>query len=158
VKLDDDEYEVVDGQQRLTAIYEFVANELSLSEDTSKEFGGPQYKDLRQRVSDSFDDFEIEYDEIEDASEEELKQFFLRLQQGLPLTSSEKLDAIHSKLRDFCANFLPALSRSLTRATPISTLEAKWPLLRWTVLMLAYDSTILRKPSKARGPFLLLPR
>src|SRR5207302_7954092 len=36
------------------------------------------------------------------ASEEDLKQFFQRLQQGLPLTSSEKLNSVHSNLRDFC--------------------------------------------------------
>lgn len=102
LKLDDDDYEVVDGQQRLTAIYEFFANELALSEDSTQVFGGPYYKDLKQRVSDSFDDFEIEYDEIEDASEAELKKFFQRLQQGLPLTSSEKLNSVHSKLRDYC--------------------------------------------------------
>lgn len=101
VKWDDDEFEVVDGQQRLSAIYEFFANELPLSEETAAIFGGPFYKDLKQRVADSFDDFEIEYDEIEDASEEDIKQFFQRLQQGLPLTSSEKLNSVHSKLRDF---------------------------------------------------------
>ena len=93
---------MVDGQQRLTAIYEFLANELALSEESTKEFGGPYYKDLKSKYSDAFDDFEIEYDEIEDASEEELKQFFQRLQQGLPLSSSEKLNSVHSKLRDYC--------------------------------------------------------
>jgi hypothetical protein len=101
VKWDEDEYEVVDGQQRLTAIYEFFANELPLSDESVAIFGGPYYKDLRQKVADTFDDFEIEYDEIEDASEQDLKQFFQRLQQGLPLTSSEKLNSVHSRLRDF---------------------------------------------------------
>jgi|SRR5579885_2519774 len=102
LKLDDDTYEVVDGQQRLTAIYEFFANELALADESVQRFGGPNYRDLTERISDSFDDFEIEYDEIEDATEEELKQFFQRLQQGLPLTSSERLNSVHSKLRDFC--------------------------------------------------------
>ena len=101
VKWNEDEYEVVDGQQRLTAIYEFFANELALSDETAARLGGPYYKDLKQRTADLFDDFEIEYDEIEEATEEELKQFFQRLQQGLPLTSSEKLNSVHSKLRDF---------------------------------------------------------
>lgn len=41
---------------------------------------------------------------MEDATEVELKQFFQRLQEGLPLTSSEKLNSVHSKLRDFCKN------------------------------------------------------
>ncbi|MFD0727456.1 DUF262 domain-containing protein [Lysobacter brunescens] len=102
VKLNDEDFEVVDGQQRLTAIYEFFANTLALSDESTATFGGPFYKDLKSKVSDAFDDFEIEYDEIEDASEEELKEFFQRLQQGLPLTSSEKLNSVHSKLRDFC--------------------------------------------------------
>jgi len=102
VKLDDEDFEVVDGQQRLTAIYEFFASELPLSPESAKQFGGTNYKDLKPRVADAFDDFEIEYDEIEEASEEELKQFFQRLQQGLPLTSSERLNSVHSRLTDFC--------------------------------------------------------
>src|SRR5712692_1423395 len=102
VKTSDDEYEVVDGQQRLSAIFEFCSNELPLSAESAKRFGGSLYRDLSQKVADSFDDFEIEYDVIEDATDEELKDFFQRLQAGLPLTSSEKLNAVHSKLRDYC--------------------------------------------------------
>ena len=102
LKQPDDQFEVVDGQQRLNAVYEFFANELPLSEESTKIFGGPYYKDLCAKYSDAFDDFEIEFDEIEEATEEEIKQFFQRLQQGLPLRSSEKLNSIHSKLRDFC--------------------------------------------------------
>ncbi|MBI5663880.1 MAG: DUF262 domain-containing protein [Nitrospirae bacterium] len=102
VKISDSEYEVVDGQQRLLAIFEFCSNELALSKDSSKLFGGTLYRDIPQKTADLFDDFEIEYDVIEDAKDEELKEFFLRLQEGLPLTSSEKLNAVHSKLRDYC--------------------------------------------------------
>ena len=102
VKTAANEYEVVDGQQRLTAIYEFFSNELPLDAKTTAEFGGPFYKDLPPKASDAFDDFEIEFDEIEAATEEELRQFFQRLQEGLPLTSSEKLNAVNSRLRDFC--------------------------------------------------------
>lgn len=101
-KSGEDEYEVVDGQQRLAAIYEFFGNELALAGESVAQFGGPYYKDLKPKYSDAFDDFEIDYDEIEDASEAELKQFFQRLQEGLPLTSSEKLNSVHSKLRDYC--------------------------------------------------------
>ncbi len=97
-----DSYEVVDGQQRLTAIYEFFGNELALDDASAKQFGGRLYRDLPVKQSDAFDDFEIDYDEISDAADADLKQFFQRLQAGLPLTSSEKLNAIHSKLRDFC--------------------------------------------------------
>jgi len=94
-------YEVVDGQQRLAAIFEFLSNELSLSAKTVAEFGGATYKALPVDVSDKVDDFEIDYDEIEDASDEELSEFFQRLQSGVQLNSSEKLNAVQSKLRNF---------------------------------------------------------
>lgn len=101
--LEPEEYEVVDGQQRLTAIWEFYDNDLPLSEESAKKFGARYYKDLPERFAEAFDDFEIEFDKIDEAAEDELKQFFQRLQQGLPLTSSERLNSIPSALRDFCA-------------------------------------------------------
>jgi hypothetical protein len=101
IKTSPESYLVEDGQQRLLAIYDFCSNELPLSQESAKKFGGRFYNDLPQTVTDAFDDFEIEYDVIEDASDEELKEFFQRLQAGLPLTSSEKLNAVHGKLRDF---------------------------------------------------------
>jgi hypothetical protein len=99
-------YEVVDGQQRLTAILEFFDNELPLSEESTKKFEGKYYRDLPDTVSDAFDDYEIEYDEIEEATDEEIRGFFQRLQDGLPLTSSEKLNSINSKLRNFLSKLV----------------------------------------------------
>ncbi|MDB5873774.1 MAG: hypothetical protein JWQ07_3216 [Ramlibacter sp.] len=113
VKTGEEQYEVVDGQQRLVAIYEFFANELAVLPSSVAEFGGPYYKDLKPKFSDAFDDFEIDYDEIEDAKVEQLKLFFGRLQQGMQLNSSEKLNAVHSKLGDFC--------RTLVKAHPFFT-------------------------------------
>jgi|SRR5664280_3606518 len=97
-----EEFEVVDGQQRLLAIFEFFDNVLALAPASAKMFKGRLYKDLPASISDAFDDFEIEYDEISDANETDIKAFFQRLQQGLPLTSSEKLNSVHSNLRNFC--------------------------------------------------------
>jgi hypothetical protein len=104
VKVSGDNYLVEDGQQRLAAIWEFFSNDLPLSVESAKEFGGRLYRDLPRRVADSLDDFEIEYDLIEEASDKELKDFFQRPQEGMTLTSSEKLNAIHSKLLDYCAS------------------------------------------------------
>ena len=98
---DPESFEVVDGQQRLSAIFDFLDNELSLADDVAARFGGKTYRELPDVISDSFDDFEIEFDEIVEADEEETKEFFRRLQEGLPLTSSERLNAAHGKLRDF---------------------------------------------------------
>lgn len=98
-----EEFEVLDGQQRLTAIWEFFDGDLELSEETAALCGGATtYEQLPDSISDAFDDYELDYDEITEADEENQKEFFLRLQEGLPLNSSEKLNAVHSKLRDFC--------------------------------------------------------
>src|SRR6266478_7770175 len=80
---DPEEFEVVDGQQRLITIFEFFDNELPLSSKSARRFKAEYYRDLSAVLSDSFDDFEIEYDEITDAEETEIKEFFQRLQQGL---------------------------------------------------------------------------
>ena len=98
---DFEEYEVVDGQQRLTAIFGFFDNALPLPKSAAEKFGGRYYRDLPDEWVDAFDDYEIEFDEIKEASEEEIKIFFQRLQDGLPLTSAEKLNSVHSKLRNY---------------------------------------------------------
>lgn len=95
-------YEVVDGQQRLATIFEFLSDELELTDETAAVFGGKKYSDLPDDISDQIDDFEIDFDEIEDASDDELMAFFQRLQSGIQLNSSERLNAINSKLKTFC--------------------------------------------------------
>lgn len=101
-----EEFEVLDGQQRLTAIWEFFDDELELSKESEQEFGAKRYSELSDDLSDAFDDYEIEYDQITDAAEEDQKEFFQRLQEGLPLTTSEKLNSVHGKLRDFCVDIV----------------------------------------------------
>ena len=101
VSSDSEAYEVVDGQQRLVTIFDFFNNELSLPESAAKKFGGAHYRDLPDDLVDDFDDYEIEFDEIKEATEEEIKDFFQRLQEGLPLTSAEKLNSVHSNLRNY---------------------------------------------------------
>jgi hypothetical protein len=97
-----EDYLVEDGQQRLNAIWEFFSNELPLSTESAAKFKGKYYRDLPRAVADGFDDFEIDFDVISGATDAELKEFFQRLQEGMPLTSSEKLNAVPSKLTDFC--------------------------------------------------------
>jgi uncharacterized protein with ParB-like and HNH nuclease domain len=110
-KVDDSTFECVDGQQRLSAIFSFFADDLTLSEDTKKRVGASKYTELDDDTSDEFDDFEIEIEEIEDASDEELEELFKRLQLGTPLNTAEKINAIQGDLRDFAT--MLRTSRSL---------------------------------------------
>jgi hypothetical protein len=97
-----EQFDVVDGQQRLNAIWEFLDGNLTLPDETTSEFGGKTYATLSPDISDAFDDYEIEYDEIIGATDEEIREFFQRLQEGVSLNSSERLNAVTSKLRDYC--------------------------------------------------------
>jgi len=58
-KLDEGSFECVDGQQRLTAIWEFYDNHLQLDPAAAKRFGGATYAALHEEFPDGFDDFEI---------------------------------------------------------------------------------------------------
>ncbi|QRN82913.1 DUF262 domain-containing protein [Chloroflexota bacterium] len=100
--VDKNSFECVDGQQRLSAIFEFFDNQLQLSEESKKKFNASTYNELPDDISDSFDDYEIEIEEIEDVNENELEELFQRLQLGTPLNTAEKLNAISGDMRDFC--------------------------------------------------------
>ncbi len=100
-KVGDEAFECVDGQQRLTAIWEFFDNKVSLSPESQETYGGPLYKDLRPAVSDRFDDYPLQIEEIEETTDDEVKNLFQRLQLGTALNTPEKLNAIESGLRDF---------------------------------------------------------
>jgi hypothetical protein len=97
-----EEFDVVDGQQRLATIFEFMDNSLELNESTASDFGGPTYQELPDGVADAFDDYELEFDVITEADDDEVQVFFQRLQQGMPLAAPERLNSVPSKLTDFC--------------------------------------------------------
>lgn len=101
-KSPDGSYECVDGQQRLNAIFDFYDDKFELTDAGAKAFGGRTYSDLEDDVSDHFDDFEVEIEEIEDASDDDLEELFRRLQLGTPLNTAEKLNAVMGEYRDFC--------------------------------------------------------
>ncbi|MER5596820.1 DUF262 domain-containing protein [Streptomyces sp. NPDC002265] len=95
---DPDEFDVVDGQQRLATIWEFFEDKLKLSDESAKRFGGHTYSELPETVTDDFDDFEIQYDEITEATDDDIQEFFQRLQAGKALTSAERLNSVNSNL------------------------------------------------------------
>src|ERR1700744_140014 len=55
-----DTFEVVDGQQRLTEIWGFCDGKKERDDDPPAEFGGRTYAELSDKLSDQFDDYELE--------------------------------------------------------------------------------------------------
>jgi hypothetical protein len=94
-------FEVVDGQQRLWAIWGFIDGQYPLSGN-----GGKTYVQLPQTERDAIRNYKLQVTVFEDAPDEYLRLLFLRLQLGLLLLTGEKLHASSGKMKDFVFNQL----------------------------------------------------
>ena len=87
-------YEVVDGQQRLTAIIDFYNGKLRLDSKHHTYFGGLTFVDLPEPVQAAFLNYEMSTEVMEDASDPEVWAMFERLNAyTLVLNRQEKLNA-----------------------------------------------------------------
>ncbi len=103
------EHEVVDGQQRLNAIWDFHDDQYVLGEASRDipnfgDLSGKKFSELPSDIQDQFAIFELNLVEVEDASDLDIRDLFLRLQEGLSLNPVEKRNAMPGKMRDFIAN------------------------------------------------------
>ena len=88
------QYEVVDGQQRLTAIIDFYYGKLRLDPKHHPQFGGLTFGELPEPVQAAFLNYEISAETMEDASDPEVWAMFERLNTyTLVLNKQEKLNA-----------------------------------------------------------------
>lgn len=98
-------WEILDGQQRLNAIWEFRSDEFPVSDDADPvnghEIAGLFYKDLHYDVSGNFDSYPLDVVTVDEAEDNEIEDMFLRLQHGIPLNAAEKRNAIGGGIRDF---------------------------------------------------------
>lgn len=98
-------YEVIDGQQRLRAIWEFCQDKFPLPEDCDPvrghEVANKPFSGLPNDLVDEFQSYELSFVILEDANEEEVEEMFTRLNNGETLTAAEKRNAMHGNMRDF---------------------------------------------------------
>ena len=103
------DHEVIDGQQRLRAIWDFCADQYVLS-DVSKDIpnlgdlSGKKFSELSSDAQDLMGIFELNLVEVEDASDIEIRDLFLRLQEGVSLNPAEKRNAMPGNMQDFVAD------------------------------------------------------
>jgi len=98
------EYEVVDGQQRIRAITEFMDNEFDLSEETDKVDGIAvarlSYDELPTNIQTKLKLATFDVCQLNQAyTEDDVEEMFARLQNGTPLNAAEKRRALHSDMR-----------------------------------------------------------
>jgi 5-methylcytosine-specific restriction endonuclease McrA len=100
VKTDKDgntKYVVVDGQQRIRSILDFIEGEFALMEEESPEFANKEFKDLSEGVRTDFWDYSIVTRELKTSSEADIKSIFLRLNKYVvPLNSQELRNATYN--------------------------------------------------------------
>ena len=99
------QWEVIDGQQRLRAIWGFLSDEYPVPDDSdpigAHSIAGKFYSDLPEDLVDHLDAYELSIVTVEEAEDQEVEDMFLRLQNGTPLNSAEKRNAISGSIRDF---------------------------------------------------------
>ena len=104
-------FNVVDGKQRLTAIWDFVSDKFPLLKNLDEipalgKISGARWSDLSDIARDRLQFATITVTKIEDQTEEEVHELFLRLQKGEPLNSAERRHAMLGPVRDFVADKL----------------------------------------------------
>lgn len=100
-----DTYDVVDGQQRLRAIWEFFDGKFKLAKNADQIDGEDvtkcSYHDLPDELRCRFDVYPLDIVLIEGTDDDEVREMFLRLQNGTTLKAQEKRNAYPGKMRDF---------------------------------------------------------
>ncbi len=96
---DNDQFEILDGQQRLITISQYINSDLDLMNSKIT-----PYSDLDKQEKALLDAYCIYYIRLKsqdpDNKEEDIIQTFLRLQEGTPLNKAEKLNAYRGKFKD----------------------------------------------------------
>ncbi len=99
------EWEVVDGQQRLRAIWEFRRSEYKISKDAESvgetEIANLTYADLSEDLKDKFDSYALDIVILENATLDEVEEMFVRLQNGSTLKAAERRNALPGNMKLF---------------------------------------------------------
>lgn len=85
---------VVDGQQRLRAIFEYIAGSFSILKSHNDQYGGLKYDDLPKEVRDEIQKYEVGVDILFGASFADILDIFARINTySVTLNPQEKLNA-----------------------------------------------------------------
>lgn len=96
-------YAIIDGKQRLEAIFDFIENKVTLNEDfvylddKTLKLGGLNYRDLKSKhpkIASKFDNFPLSVMSVITDQEGMINELFIRLNNSKPLTGSELRNAM----------------------------------------------------------------
>jgi hypothetical protein len=86
--------EVVDGQQRLRAIFDFIDNGFPVKKSQNDDYGGKLFSELPSEVQSEFLEYELSVNALVDLSDNDVLDIFARLNSyGVRLNKQELLNA-----------------------------------------------------------------
>lgn len=98
-QVDEKKYEIVDGQQRISTIWDFKDNKFALEGSISGNIlDGIKYKELSSDLIEQFDNFQLTCVFLINYNDEKTRELFSKLQRGKPLNPAEKLNAFPGKI------------------------------------------------------------
>lgn len=109
-KNEDGSYDSLDGKQRSNAIFDFMAGQYALAEDfpivyddnnEKENFSGMFWAQLPEWAQDRIKDYSLTVYYFEDMTDEEIREFFRRLNNGKPLSAVELTRVKAVSIADF---------------------------------------------------------
>jgi 5-methylcytosine-specific restriction endonuclease McrA len=90
-------YVVVDGQQRIRAILEFLNKEFAVSKEDNKEYGGKEFDQLPDGVKTDFWNYGLVVRELKNVRDKDIREIFQRLNKNvMPLNEQELRHAAYA--------------------------------------------------------------
>jgi len=96
---DNNQYEILDGQQRLLTIKQYLEDKIDLSKSEIQKYSELEFDE--KTLLDAYCVFYLKLKSHDpESKEEDIVQTFLRLQEGTPLNKAEKLNAFRGLFKD----------------------------------------------------------
>ena len=102
-------YSVIDGQQRLRAIFDFLDDSFSLTESQEKQYRNKRFSQLPHQLRDSILDYDLSVEELTGYSDQEVKDVFVRMNRYVVKLSPQELR--HAKDSGAFYDFVDRLGR-----------------------------------------------
>jgi hypothetical protein len=102
-------YAVVDGQQRLRAIFEFMEDRYALNESKDRRWKGKRFSDLPQALQENVVNYDLTIEELVGYSDADIRDMFVRMNKYVVKLSLQELR--HAREHGQFYDFVDKLSR-----------------------------------------------